>query len=200
MNPASFLGQLLGVTLGIWVLFFRKRAIPTYQKWAFSFGLSLLFLLAMTGVGVLIQRVEPEAERRLKSTLETALHKQEGGRWEIGVGTSEDTWRFVSHRELVGALAERRGEVGMTAVKGSYRIDWFNETDKEYRVSYDLRFLDSNDLEIARSRSRPKFVLPPTASRETSGTFEIRVDNIHAANLVEWMDVFASFDEVDTRQ
>ena len=201
MNPASFVGQLLGVALAIWFLFFRKRAMPNFQKWAFSFGLSLLFLLAMIGLGALIETSEgTDIDAQLQSGLDTKLHKRVGGTWDVGVGTSAQIWRFVSHRELIGEIAEARRESGMISVKGSYKTDWHNDTDKKFNVTYHLRFLDSNDLEIAQYIPYGRgleFILLPAATKEVSGIFEIKVGNLEAANSISSMRIYASFDEVD---
>ena len=202
LNPASFIAQLLGVTLAIWFLVFRKKAISNFQKWAFSFGLSLLFLLAMIGLGFLIETSDRTGiDLQLQSRLDTELHKQAGGTWpDVGVGTSEQIWRFVSHRELIGEIAERRRELEMIAVKGAYKLHWQNDTDKEFNVLYELRFFDSSNLQIARYKPYGRgleFILFPVASKEDSGTFEIKVDNLEAANSISSMRVYASFDEVD---
>ena len=123
------------------------------------------------------------------------------GGWEVGsekICTTEEIWRFVSHRELTGQVAEARRELGMIAVKGAYKIDWYNEIEKKLQVSYTLYFQDDNELEIARYNpgSGFEFVILPENSKEISGTFEIKVDNLEAANSIRSMSVGASFEEV----
>lgn len=55
MDPGSFVGKLIGVTIAIWFLFYRKRKMSNPKKWGLSSMFALLFLLAMFGLGALIQ-------------------------------------------------------------------------------------------------------------------------------------------------
>ena len=87
----------------------------------------------------------------------------------------------------------------MIAVKGAYNINWHNETEKKLQVNYHLRFWDANKLEIARydPGSGFEFVILLENSKEISGTFEIKVDNLEAANSISSMQVYASFEEME---
>ena len=87
----------------------------------------------------------------------------------------------------------------MIVVKGAYKINWYNETEKRLRVNYNLRFWDANKLEIARHNPGigSEFVILPSVPREISGTFEFKVDNLEAANSIGLMRVFASFEKID---
>ncbi len=244
MDVAIFVGKLLGITLAIWFLFYKKKEMPNLQKWGLSLGFSLLFLLAMFGLGAMIgleALIPKNIDGKSQSGLNTELHKQKTdsmtwkdmttsdiflelsneerekvanhypnsclfrGGWKVGSGkicTTEEIWRFVSHRELTGKVAEARRELGMIAVKGAYKINWHNETEKKLQVNYDLCFWDANKLEIARydPRSGFEFVIFPADSadsKEISGTFEIKVDNLEAANSISSMQVYASFKNID---
>ena len=240
MDIAIFIGKLLGIALAIWFLFYKKRKMPNLQKWGLSLGFSLLFLLAMFGLGAMIgleALIPKNIDGKSQLGLNTELHKQKTdsmtwkdmttsdvflelsseerekvanhypnsclfrGGWEVGsekICTTEEIWRFVSHRELTGKVAEARRELGMIAVKGAYKIDWYNETEKKLQVNYNLRFWDADKLEIARyDLGRGfEFVILPENSKEISGTFEIKVDNLEAANSISSMQVYASFEEV----
>ncbi len=55
MDLGSFVGRLIGVTVAIWFLFYRKREMTNPKKWGLSLMFALLFLLAMFGLGALIQ-------------------------------------------------------------------------------------------------------------------------------------------------
>ena len=243
MDVAIFVGKLLGIALAIWFLFYKKKEMPNLQKWGLSLGFSLLFLLAMFGLGAVIgleALISKNIDGKSQSGLNTELHKQKTdsmtwndqkvttsdvflvlskeerekvanhypnsclfrGGWEVGSGkicTTEEIWRFVSHRELTGKVAEARRELGMIAIKGAYKIDWYNETEKKLQMNYDLHFWDANKLEIARydPGSGFEFVILPENSKEISGTFEIKVDNLEAANSINSMQVYASFKNID---
>ena len=168
-----------------------------FRKWQVGLGLLLLSILAVYGLISLLRAVQgPENTFLTKvfSGLDTSVRDDGEGEWESGVYVSERIWRFVSHRKLTGKRYEVRGEYGMTAVKGAYRIQWHNPTESNLKVDYSFRFLDSSELEVARYRYRdlPDFRLTPGDSTKTSGTFEILVDNIEAANSIHTMSIFAS--------
>ncbi len=189
MYTAIYVGKLLGIVPAIWFLFYQKKVMPDLQKWRWNFGISLLFLFAVFGCG------------KLQSGLNTELRKEETGCWKVDAREicNDAIWRFISHRELRGKVAETRREVGMIAVKGAYKINWYNETGKRLRVNYGLRFWDANKLEIARHNPRggSEFVILPSVPKEISGTFELKVDNLDAANSISRMRVFASFQKID---
>ena len=207
MDIAIFIGKLLGITLAIWFLFYKKKEMPNLQKWGLSLGFSLLFLLAMFGLGAMMgleTLIPKNIDGKSQSGLNTELKENKRGCWEVGAGEicEEDIWRFISHRELTGKVAEAQRELGMIAVKGAYKINWHNETKKKLQVNYHLRFWDANKLEIARydPGSGFEFVIFPADSadsKEISGTFEIKVDNLEAANSISQMRVFASFKKID---
>ncbi|MCY3868768.1 MAG: hypothetical protein OXG87_04370 [Gemmatimonadetes bacterium] len=108
MDLTIFVGKFLGIVLAIWFLFYQKKVIPDFQKWRWNFGISLLFLFAVFGCG------------KLQSGLNTELRKEEIGCWKVDAREicNDAIWRFISHRELMGKVAEMRREVGMIVVKG----------------------------------------------------------------------------------
>ena len=98
MDTAISVGKLLGIALAIWFLFYQKKVMPDIQKWRWNFGISLLFLFTVFGCG------------KLQSGLNTELRKEETGCWKVDAKEicNDAIWRFISHRELTGKVAEMR--------------------------------------------------------------------------------------------
>ena len=125
------------------------------------------------------------------SQLRTQLHTETGGTWEVLDGTvtiEEISWRFISERELIGAVV----------VTGTYKMTWINDTSKRLRINYEIRFSDRHYLQIARyvpSSYDVELTLPSNQSREETGNFEITVGNTGVANSITRMIVAASFEE-----
>ena len=188
MSPSGFFGQISATTLVVWSLICIWKEMPNPKQWGLNSGISLLFFLAIFGCG------------KAHGELNTTLHRQAGGEWKAGVGYSEIIWRFISHRKLTGAMSERRRELGMISVKGTYKIDWYNETGETLQVNYRFRFWDSDNLEITRSSFSSNFTISPTEPKETKGTFEIKVDDLEVANSINSLRVYASFDEVEEQE
>ena len=134
-----------------------------------------------------------------KTKLNTVHHEEEGGTWQNGVELKKKLWRFVSHRELYGTVAEARRKAGMHIVQGAYSIVWKNGTTLKFKVEYQLGFLDSKDLKLAWTKSRD-LILLPSSEKETSSIFDIEVDDISVANMAKRMVVSASFEEMNQQQ
>ena len=134
-----------------------------------------------------------------KSKLNTAHHEEEGGGWHNGVELKRKLWRFVSHRERSGKVAEARGRAGIHIVQGAYSIVWKNSTTRKFKVEYQLGFKDSKGLELAWTKSRD-LILLPSSEKETSRIFTIDVDDISVANIAKRMDVHASFEDMNEQQ
>ena len=99
MGIGIFIGKLLGITLVIWFLFYKKKEMPNLQKWGLSLGFSLLFLLAMFGLGAMMgleALIPKNIDGKSQSGLNTELKKIKGG-----VGKLEQE-RFV--KKIFGGL------------------------------------------------------------------------------------------------
>ena len=75
-----------------------------------------------------------------KTKLNTAHHEEEGHRWQNGVELKKILWRFVSHRERSGKVAEARGQAGTHIVQGAYQMFWKNSTNLKHKIVYQLGF------------------------------------------------------------
>lgn len=135
----------------------------------------------------------------LKTKLNTQHNEEERGGFGNGVELTKVLWRFVSHRELSGNLAERRLQAGMHVVQGAYAIVWKNSTNQKFKIKYQLGFEDSKGLELAWVRRR-EVILLPSSEKESDGIFTIEVDDISVANMATEMVVSASFENMNSLQ
>ncbi len=160
-------------------------------------GIIFLFLFIAIGCGILLGINCSKQEE-----LNTEIHKRQGKRQIVEDGEvicNNVIWHFLSYRKLVGERAELRGEFGMIEVKGTYKFTFENDTTKELRVDYGLRFCDKNDLVICKYDPGYGYELTLSSgeSREISDTFEVTVGDLAVANSIVSMKIYVSFKEVE---
>ncbi len=134
-----------------------------------------------------------------KTKLNTQHHEEERGGFGNGVELTKFLWRFVSHRELSGKVAEARRQAGIHVVQGAYAIVWKNSTIQKFKIEYQLGFVDSKGLELAWVEPR-EVILLPSSEKESDGIFTIEVDDISVANMATEMIVSASFENMNSLQ
>ena len=123
--------------------------------------------------------------------LYVATRAEEGGTFtNEEVRISSIVWRFISHRKL-----QKGSWIGI-AVSGTWKATWHNETERKLKVTPYLIFLDVNELEV-KSHKGSYFIIQPGKERLISNQFEIPFDNLGGANLIESMEVRASFKDED---
>lgn len=142
-------------------------------------------------------REEEDAGYAFVSASSTRIEYNSGS--HNGVEVKKILWRFVSHRELSGKVAEARQQSGMHEVQGAYALVWKNSTTQKYKITYGLGFVDSKDLWLAFTKSK-EYVLLPSSEKEMSDIFTIKVDDISVANMAKRMVVIASFEEMNEQQ
>ena len=104
VDIAIFIGKLLGITLVIRFLFYKKKEMPNLQKWGLSLGFSLLFFLAMFGLLAMIgleALIPKNIDGKSQSGLNTELHKQK---------TDSMTWKDMTTSDIFLKLSNEERE------------------------------------------------------------------------------------------
>ena len=158
-----------------------------------------LVVLAVATTVAFLYLAGDEIDGAFKTKLNTQHHEEERSGFQNGVELTKRLWRFVSHRELSGKVAERRRQSGMQIVQGAYTIVWKNSTIQKFKIEYRLGFVDSKGLELAWVKPR-EIILPLSAEKESGGIFTIIVDDISVANMATEMIVSASFENMNSLQ
>ena len=170
--------------------------MPKRQIAIIAAGLVILVVAIMVAF---LYLVGDEIDGAFKAKLNTAHHEEEGGTWQNGVELTKKLWRFVSHRELSGKVAEARRQAGTHIVQGAYTIVWKNSTIQKFKIEYQLGFVDPKGLELAWVKPR-EIILLPSAEKESGGIFTIKVDDISVANMATKMIISASFEDMNEQQ